>query len=404
MLLAQIAKDEKDVDKYTRILTGVFAQYGDAIPTEGLAEAIQATGEMGSVQGVLADALEWQGINLDDYNKKLAGMSTTEERAAYTQEILTGLYGKSADAYRENNKQIIDANEAQAHYEKSLGALGDKIEPITTKVKEGFAKILDKVLELTEGVDLEAFAGKIDKAFDKFINDIMPKIVAGLQWIKDNKDYIIAGVAGIGAAFVAWKAYSIITSVTKAMQGMTIAQAALNVVMKANPIGLIVTAIGALVAAFVLLWRKCEGFRDFWKGLWGGMKDMFKGFVNGVISGMNFLIRGLNKVKFSVPNWVPVIGGKSFGINLKEIPKLAEGGVVKKATTAVIGEDGAEAIVPLEKNKQWIKEVAKELAAVQSQGVIINQTNNYSQAHSRLELYKNKQATAAAVKLALGRA
>lgn len=53
---------------------------------------------------------------------------------------------------------------------------------------------------------------------------------------------------------------------------MTKAQAALNAVMSANPIGLVVAAIAALVAGFVILWNKCEGFRNFWIGLWEGIK------------------------------------------------------------------------------------------------------------------------------------
>lgn len=407
-LLAKMSKDEADLQANTRILTGVFAEFGDSIPTEGLAEGMQATAKMGEVQGVLADALEWQGINLDEYNEKLASMSSEEERAAYIQETLTGLYGESADAYRENNKAIIDANAAQLEYEKSLARLGEKAEPITTKIREGFTKILDKILELINDIDMDAIAEKIEKAFDDFVNNILPAIVSGLQWIIDNKDYIIAGVAGIGAAFIAWKAFSIISAVTKALKGMTIAQAALNLVMNANPIGLIVTAIAGLVTAFVVLWKKCEGFRNFWKGLWDGIKSITKGainfmidLVNGWIKGLNLLLTPLRAIIYGV--------AKAFGtdisfddVKIPTIPKLAEGGVVKGATMAMIGEDGAEAVVPLEKNKQWIKEIAKELADQQPQRVVVNQTNNYSQAHSRLEIYKSKQATANAVKLALG--
>lgn len=407
-LLAKMSKDEADLQANTRILTGVFAEFGDSIPTEGLAEGMQATAKMGEVQGVLADALEWQGINLDEFNAKLASMTNEEERAAYIQETLTGLYGKSADVYRENNKALIEANEAQLNYEKSLARLGEKAEPITTKIREGFTKIVDKILELINDVDMDAIADKIEAAFDNFVNVILPKIIAGLQWIKDNKDYIIAGVAGIGAAFVAWKAFSIISTVTKALQGMTIAQAALNLVMNANPIGLVVTAIGALVAAFVVLWKKCEGFRNFWKDLWDGIKSITKGALNFLIDLINAWIKGLNAMLTPVRGIVYGVA-KAFGSDISfgetkipTIPKLAKGGVVKGATTAMIGEDGAEAIVPLEKNKQWIKEIAKELAEQQPHGVVVNQTNNYSQAHSRLEIYKSKQATANAVKLALG--
>ena len=61
----------------------------------------------------------------------------------------------------------------------------------------------------------------------------------------------------------------------------------------------------------------------------------------------------------------------------------------------------AEAVVPLEKNTGWIKKLAEELSEQQPKQVVVNQTNNYAQAHSRVELYKTKQATAAAVRLAM---
>ena len=86
------------------------------------------------------------------------------------------------------------------------------------------------------------------------------------------------------------------------------------------------------------------------------------------------------------------------------LPRLAEGGVVNRATTAVVGEDGAEAIVPLERNTAWIDKVADAIISRTggvSGGVVVNQTNNYSQAHSRYEIYKSKQQTAAAVRLAM---
>ena len=107
--LAKISKGEKDLEANTRILTGVMAEYGASIPLEGLAEGIAASSAMSSVQGVLADALEWQGINLDKFNEKLAKLKTEEERSALIQETLTDLYGESADAYKENNAAVIAA-------------------------------------------------------------------------------------------------------------------------------------------------------------------------------------------------------------------------------------------------------------------------------------------------------
>lgn len=77
--------------------------------------------------------------------------------------------------------------------------------------------------------------------------------------------------------------------------------------------------------------------------LWSGIK----GYINLIIGGVNLLIRGLNRIHFELPSWVPGVGGKSFGINIPEIPALAQGGIVTQPTLALIGEAGPEAVVPL---------------------------------------------------------
>lgn len=280
--LAKYADNEKELAEQTRILTGVFAEYGDSIPTEGLAEGISATIAMGETQGVLADALEWQGVNLEDFNKKLATLKTEKEREALITETLNGLYGESADKYNEVNAEVIAANKAQAEYDATIQKFGDKMRPIMTEVKEGFTDVLNAALAMVEDVDFDALAEDIKGGFDYFISDILPKIKDGLSWIKDNKDTIIAAIVGMGTAFAVFKVASLIQGVVgaiKALQaateGMTFAQAALNLVMSMNPIGIVVAAIAGLVAAFVVLWNKCDAFREFWINLWEVVKKSF---------------------------------------------------------------------------------------------------------------------------------
>ena len=100
---------------------------------------------------------------------------------------------------------------------------------------------------------------------------------------------------------------------------------------------------------------------EFFKKIFGDFGDIIKAPVNLVIKGLNFLIKGLNKINFEVPDWVPGIGGKSIGFNIKEIPQLAKGGIVNKPTQAIIGEDGEEAVLPLENNTGWIKKVSEQI-------------------------------------------
>ena len=145
------------------------------------------------------------------------------------------------------------------------------------------------------------------------------------------------------------------------------------------------------------------------EGIKEGIVNAFKAVVNVIIRGINKVIaiplNGLNSVLDKIQNisflGITPFSWVSWRAPIPQIPELARGGVVKQATTAVVGEAGDEAIVPLENNTQWIKKVAKEIAAEQQPSITVNQTNNYSQAHSRYEIYKSKQQTAAAVRLAL---
>lgn len=103
-------------------------------------------------------------------------------------------------------------------------------------------------------------------------------------------------------------------------------------------------------------------FTGDWKRAWEGVKQIFSGVfnalltiakapinaiigvINGLISGVNLIIRGLNKINIKIPDWVPALGGKSFGFNLSEIGKiayLAKGGILSSGT-AVVGERGPE--------------------------------------------------------------
>lgn len=103
-----------------------------------------------------------------------------------------------------------------------------------------------------------------------------------------------------------------------------------------------------LVGVFTLNWEKAwEGVKDIFLGIWDAVAGVLKGAINLLIDALNRFIRGLNLISFDVPDWVPLIGGKTFGLNIPEIPKLAEGGIVDRPTLAVVGERGPEAVVPL---------------------------------------------------------
>ena len=268
--------DESSLDNITKSLEGASLKWKNTLKFEGLADSLQewigSSGE--NLSGNFAELLERMGYSLEEVKEKTAGM-TDEQRRNYAMNLLNkeGL-DKVSESYRKQNEDMIKSNEANVNWQNTLSKVADKIQPITTKIREGFTKILEKILELTNNVDFDALGEKISKAFDGFINKILPAIIKGLQWIIDNKNVIISGIVGIGTAFVAWKVVGIVQAATKALQGMTIAQKLLNVAMNANPIGIIITLISALVSAFIYFWNTSEEFRNFWINLWNQIKEV----------------------------------------------------------------------------------------------------------------------------------
>lgn len=159
--LAQLAKSEEELNDMTHILTGVYAKFGDSLAVEGLAEAMNHTAKLGEVQGTLADALEWSGITVDDFNAQLAAAGTEAERQALITSTLNGLYGEAADTYKEVNKDIIAANEAQAKLTDSTATLGAAAEGITTIFKDRLANVLVSITPLVQ---------QLTEAFTAFLN------------------------------------------------------------------------------------------------------------------------------------------------------------------------------------------------------------------------------------------
>lgn len=105
-----------------------------------------------------------------------------------------------------------------------------------------------------------------------FAMNAIDAVITAAKWFIDNKDIILAGISGIAAGFAAWNVVSIVNGAITAVKNFKNVIAALNVVMKANVIGIVVTAIAALVAAFIYAWNNIDGFKEFWINLWETVK------------------------------------------------------------------------------------------------------------------------------------
>jgi hypothetical protein len=258
--LAVMTDNEKDLQTWTDICTGVFATFGDSLPIEGLTEAANETAKVGQVTGPLADALNWAGISEDEFNDKLAACTTEQERQRLIMETLNGTYKDAAGTYRETNKDVIAANRAHERLTGAMAELGRVGEPILTDIKN---KVADMV---TSAVP--------------YLQNLIAKVKDTGKWIRDNKTTIhnwgaaiTAATVTVGAFLLVLKWGAIMGAATKAVKATRAALILFNATLRANPIGLVISLLAGLVAGFIYLWNNNKGFRDFWIKMWAKIKD-----------------------------------------------------------------------------------------------------------------------------------
>lgn len=230
------------------------------------------------------------------------------------------LSGETLDSLNEVQDQI---DKIKATVQQTIATTGakvmDTIAPIIEKVINGISKILEFIGNLSsEQLELILIIGTI-------VASISP--IAG----------IVSGIASAVSSVIAF-----LPTITA--------------FVSANPILLIATAVLTLAGIIIANWDKIkaifEEIKEKVKDVFNTIVEFVKekinaliGVLNKPIQFINKILEGLNKIQFDIPDWIPLIGGKHFGFNIpliKEIPLLANGGVVGNGGSAIVGENGAE--------------------------------------------------------------
>ena len=511
--LAQLTTSQKDLSEWTTICQGVYATFGDSLPIEGLTEAANETAKTASVTGSLADALNWAGINEDNFNAQLAACNSEAEREQLIRETLIGTYNEAAAAYEKNAAEVLKQNEAQAKLQDSLAKLGAVVAPIVTTftqfATEALAVVVPYIQQLAEqyGPQLK----EVLQGIGEFIKPIGEFLMAHLPAIATIAG-IIMGIAAaykvVSAALTVYNtikaAYTAVTTIATAAQT---AFAAANIAALA-PILAVVAAIAAVVAIIVLCIKHWDKIKEAVSKAWDFIKEKTKAAVDAVVnfftkmkdsilnkaeeiksavaekfesiknaisekvqsakeavvnkfneiktgisqkiqSAKTAAVEGFSNMKSSVIEKVTGIvsgvktkfgeiksgitekieGAKDavknaiekikgffdfkwelpkiklphfsisgkFSLNPPQIPKFSVswyklGGVFDKATLfpyggsiGGLGEDGAEAVVPLEKNTQWLDRIAEKLASKQSSTPVILQVDGKTWAKTTIK-------------------
>lgn len=314
-------------------LSGAVIKFPDTLKIEGLADGLQETLATGQAIGPFSELLERMGVDLDVFNQGLTDAIANGEESNFVMETLSSLgLSEVNDAFRENNASLIENAEAQHDLKIATAELGELLEPLVARVTE---LIADLILKLTDvGV-----------------------------WMSENQTLMtIIGIA-LATFVTALIAYNIHAAwATIVTWTMTTAAGAFAAVMAflTSPITLVIVGIGALIAIGVLLWKNWDNIAAFGKKVWGGIGDFIgnivdgiaggiKKMANGVIDALNWLIRGANKLKFDIPDWVPLLGGKKFGLNIPVIPRFDVGTKFLPEDMLIQAHKG-EMIVPRNEN------------------------------------------------------
>lgn len=330
--LQALGLSQQDLTTMINGTIGAWATYGDSIPIDGLAEAINETVKTGVVTGTFADMLNWAGTSEDAFNEKLAACSSESERAnLIMQEMADQGLTQAGEKWQENNKNLVEGNKATADLQAATAEMAETISPIITQVTQIVAGLVEKFNALPPGAQ---------------------QVILGFIMLVAAASPLITGIGNISLGVKA------LTPLLSGLWG----------IMKANPIGTVVTVIGLLVAAFVTAYEKCEWFRDGVDAILDGISDAIDWLEDKLNSFLSF-------------DWVsdiPVIGdiadffsgdSKKKSRSLMSAPEMpvkwfASGGILNRPTIFGRngdqmmggGEAGAEAVLPVDLLRKYIRE------------------------------------------------
>lgn len=205
-LLAKLSLNGKDMIEWTNIAAGVWGTFGDSLPIEGLIESANETARVGTVTGVLADALNWASISEDEFNEKLAACTSESERNQLIMNTLSATYDEAADVFYRNNEALIASRNAQAQMDDALATLGAAVTDVKTKMTAEFLPAISEVtaglagmLTGTEGAE-EQFSNGIRKIIDTAVEMLPEFLDFGVQILTAILNGIIQNVPQIVSA------------------------------------------------------------------------------------------------------------------------------------------------------------------------------------------------------------
>ena len=258
--LAEFASEGRDAPEALKETIGSIEELINAGDEAGAIDmASNIFGTRGAAQFV--DAVKTGTLSVDDF------MAAT----GATSDTINGVAEETADFAEKWDQFKLNA----------LAAL----EPVASKIFDSIAPamqlVIDKVMPL---------AASFAEQLGPVLESVVGKLTSVGEWILKNKDYLVPLLAAVGTAIGLWKAWALgMTAVTTALKLAKAAQEGMNLAMKANVIGIVVTAIAALTAGLVWFFTKTETGRELWEKFTTALGEGWQWVVDKLSAGWTWI-------------------------------------------------------------------------------------------------------------------
>lgn len=287
--------------------TDYFLAFNNALLAGGASADIQSNAleQLSQMYAVgTVDAQAWRSVQ----TAMPAQLQQVAQSMGYTSTAVGGDFynaiQKGKISMEDFMQQIVKLNkEGTGQYasfaeqaKSATGGIQTAISNAKTAISRGVAELISKVNEGLQNAGIGSISDIISekgKNIEKVLKAVAEQIPKIIEWVVKNKDSLISLAEVIATVVGAYKLYELTLLAIKGIQfvssisGTILAFAKLipciksvkdamillNMVISVNPIALLVTAIGLLVAGFIYLWNTSEGFRNFWIGLWEKIKQ-----------------------------------------------------------------------------------------------------------------------------------
>ena len=285
-----------------------FGNMGSAfgIQEDSLSEMVRQYSQVQMAQVAYTEdlnILQDRGIPIYKALAEVTGTTVAEVKNMASQgKITADVYNQALDSIASGTNGAMEAQSKT--FSGMLSTIQDNVVNISQKIIQPiFEKVLEympMIIELADNfsTNLDEGKGVLDS-----LKEAITTVFGEDTWNKITMaTTVVMGLVGayailkgvmfmsdlINSVSSAWGVLSSAMGIgTAVTEGATVAQTGLNLAWLASPITWIIAGIVAVIAIFVLLWNKCEGFRNFWIGLWDKVVSSFKSAKDSVVNGVS---------------------------------------------------------------------------------------------------------------------